>query len=83
MTPKIRLLKTDINGKTKLYTTTKKMKVWSNLVRDLTSEWKLEVEYQPGLKNSGTYKRLSDVRDALSAFTEKQLLEYIYGGEWK
>jgi hypothetical protein len=77
-----RLTIKESDGTVKLVATTKKMKVWSNLVRDSGSEWKLEVVYQPGVTNSGTYYKLKDVKDALQAFTEKPLLAFISGGEW-
>lgn len=80
--PKIQLKIIKHDGNNQTITTTKKRRIYANLRHDNGSEYKLKVVYGPGVENSGTFKTTSEAREALSAWTEKSLLDFISEGEW-
>jgi hypothetical protein len=72
---RLRLIKSD--GSKESITTKKIMKVWSKIKHDSAVEWNLEVEYRSGYTNSGSFTRKVDVEQALSSWTEQELIDYI------
>jgi phage tail tape-measure protein len=77
---RLKIIKND--GTVDYTRTSRKMQIWSKLVRDVGKEWTLTVEYQPDVLNSGTFTKLSDVRKSFTDWTDRQQLEYVNGGKW-
>jgi hypothetical protein len=42
----------------------------------------IRVSYYPGVYNDGHYDNKKDLKEALTMFTEKRLLDYIESQEW-
>jgi hypothetical protein len=63
----------------KMYTPTRKSKIWPNLVRNFRKSGPVyvRVTYAPGLYNDGTFETITPARHFVQECTEKELLEYV------
>ena len=80
--PKIQLKILNKDGTRQTIATTKRKRVYANLVRDNVSEVTLKVTYGRGINNSGTYTTTEEAKQALKAWTEKSLIQFLEEGSW-
>ena len=81
--PKIRLQITKPDGTVQSVVTRKKMKVVSIIVRELATEWILEVIYKQGVSNVGNFTSKEDVQKALASWTTQDQIDFVKDGEWE
>ena len=64
------------------YSTKKRMRVYSSCTTEDFSECKLKVGYARGIHNEGTFTNSKDATQFIKECSEKDLLEYVAGGEF-